>query len=196
MMIARIISILANPVFILIALPYFLVYKETNSFDLAWNWEIYTLIYLSVFCGFILYGVKIKALSDIDVSNRKQRPLIYFVGELLLLTYLISLSAFKGPFILSVTTFGIMLGIAISAIINIRVKVSMHVASFSALTTALSIVYGGYFLLLLLLIPLISWARVRIKRHTKSEVIVGAVLGVLLTLIMYVIVLKVFIYEF
>ncbi len=194
MILAKIISILANPVFILITLPYFLVYKETNSSIQALNWTLYTYCYLFIFCSFVLFGVKKKIFNDIDISNRKQRPLVYFIGALLSILYLISLYFLKGPSILSITTFGIILGIAISALINIKVKVSMHVASFAALTTALSIVYRGYFLYLLLLIPLISWARIRIKRHTSKEVIVGAILGILLSLTMYVIALKVFLF--
>ena len=195
MILARIISILANPVFILIALPYFLILKETNNPTLAWNWELYTFIYLFTFCAFVLYGVKKKIFNDIDVSNRKQRPLLYFIGELLSFTYLISLYFLNGPSILSITTFGIILGITIATLINIKIKVSMHVSSFSALITALSIVYGGYFLLLLLLIPLIGWARVNIERHTTKEVIAGAILGILLSLIMYAITFKIFIYN-
>ena len=195
MILARIISILANPVFILIALPYFLVFKETNSSGQAWNWTLYTLAYLSIFCAFVLFGVKKKIFSNIDVSNRKQRPLLYLIGALLSTIYLISLYLLKGPSILLITTFGIILGIIIAALINLKIKASMHVACFSALTTAFSIVYGGYFVLLLLLIPLISWARVRIERHTLKEVIVGASLGILLSLMMYFIVLKVVIYD-
>jgi membrane-associated phospholipid phosphatase len=195
MILARIISILANPVFILIALPYFLIFKETNNPTQAWNWTLYTLIYLLLFCAFVLFGVKKKIFNNIDVSNKKQRPLLYFIGGLLSFIYLINLYLLKGPPILSITTFGIILGIVIAAFINIKIKVSMHVASFSALITALSIVYGGYFLLLLLLIPLIGWARVNIERHTTKEVIVGAMLGILLSLIMYIITLKIFIYN-
>lgn len=195
MILAKIISILANPVFILITLPYFLVYKSTNSPTQALNWTLYTYCYLFIFCSFVLLGIRKKIFNDIDISNRKQRPLVYFIGTLLSIIYLISLYLLKGPSILSITTFGIILGMIISSLINIKVKASMHVASFAALTTALSIVYKGQFLYILILIPLISWARVKIKRHTTKEVITGAMLGILLSLIMYFIALKVFLFR-
>jgi membrane-associated phospholipid phosphatase len=195
MIFARIISTLANPVFILITLPYFLIFKQTNNPTQALNWELYTLIYLSIFCAAVLFGVKKKIFSDIDISNKKQRPLIYLTGVLLSIIYLINLHLLKGPPILSITTLGIILGITAASLINIKIKVSIHVASFAALTTALSIIYGGYFLFALLLIPLISWARVKIKRHTIKEVVTGATLGILLSLIMYTITIKIFSYD-
>jgi membrane-associated phospholipid phosphatase len=195
MILARIISTLANPVFILITLPYFLIYKQTNNHTQAWYWELYTLIYIIIFCASILFGVKKKLFTDIDISNKKQRPLIYFAGGLLAVVYLINLYILKGPAILSITTLGIILGIIVASLINIKIKASIHVASFAALTTALSIIYGGYLLFALLLIPLISWARVKIKRHTTKEVVTGAILGILLSLIMYVITIKIFTYD-
>lgn len=193
MMLARAISFISNPIFIFMALPFFLVYKTTRDTVAAWIWTIYTLVFLTIFVLFVLVGVKKKFFSDIDVSNRKQRPILYFTGALLSMLYLFILFILQGPLILFITTFGIMLGILIASLINIKVKASVHVAAISGLITSLSIIYKGNYLLLLLLIPVIGWSRVKIKRHTVTEVFVGGILGSLLSLIMYYIT-KIFVY--
>lgn len=185
MILARTISFIANPIFVFIALPFFLVYKTTRDPHAAWNWTIYTLVFLFIFVMFVLFGVKKKIFSDIDVSNREQRPLLYFTGAVLSILYLSILFFLNGPLILFITTMGIMIGIVLASLINIKIKASVHVAAISGLISSLSIVYKGYYLLLLLLIPLIGWARVKIKRHTVPEVVIGGILGSLLSLVMY-----------
>lgn len=185
MIIARTISFISNPIFIFIALPFFLVYKTTSDLRTAWEWTIYTLGFLFIFVIFVLFGVKKKIFSDIDVSKREQRTILYFAAAALSILYLCILLILHGPLILFITTFGIMLGIIIASIINMKVKASVHVAAISGLITSLSIIYKGYYLLLLFLIPIIGWARVKIKRHTVPEVIIGAILGILLSLVMY-----------
>lgn len=193
MMLARIISFISNPIFIFIALPFFLVYKTTHNTAAAWSWTIYTLIFIFIFVIFVLIGVKKKFFSDLDVSKREQRPVLYFTGTVLAVLYLSILFFLHGPRILFITIFGIMLGILIASLINIKIKASVHVAAISGLLTSLSIIYKGYYVLLLLLIFIIAWSRVKIKRHTVPEVMIGGILGSLLSLIIYYMT-KVFIY--
>lgn len=182
---ARVISFLANPIFILISLPYFLVLKSSRDPQAALYWTRYTWAFLFVFVVFVLAGVRKKFFSDIDISNRKQRPILYLVGVMLSLFYLFGLFILHGPAILFITIIGIMLGIFFGSLINMKVKASVHVAAISALVTALILVYKGYFVLLLLFIPLVCWARIKMKRHTLTDVIVGGIFGSLLSWIMY-----------
>lgn len=185
MTLARIISYISNPIFIFVFLPYFLVYKTTRSEAAAWYWTIITSYFLLTFVLFVFIGVKKKFFSDIDVSNREQRPVLYLMGAVLTILYLFTLFILHGPQILFITILGIILGILLASIINMKIKASVHVAAISGLLTSFGIIYRGYFLLLLLLIPVIGWSRVKIRRHTVTEVIIGAILGSLLTLIMY-----------
>ncbi len=185
MLVARIISVLANPIFILIGLPYFLVFKSTHDSQIAWFWSLYTWVFLFIFVMVVLIGVRKKLFSDIDVSDRKERPILYFAGGMLSLLYFYGLYLLQAPVVLFVTIIGIILGILIGGLVNMKIKTSVHVSAVSALFTAVSIVYKGYYIWLLLLIPVICWARVKRQRHTIQEVIAGALLGSLLSLIMY-----------
>ncbi len=185
MKLARIISNVANPILIFIVLPYFLVLKTTKDNQLAWIWTMYTLGFITIFAAFILVGIKKKFFSNLDVSNRKERHFLYLVSAILAIIYIGGLITFKGPPILFITMIGIVFGIFAGSLINLKLKASVHVAAITALITALSLVYRGYFILLFLIIPVICWSRVKIKRHSVPEVIVGTILGVILAFIIY-----------
>lgn len=186
MIIAKFISLIANPIFILISLPYFLVIKSTRNTELAIYWTLYTWIFLSIFVAYVLFGIKKKFFTDIDISERRERPMLYLTGAILAFIYLIGLFIFHAPSVLFITIIGIMSGIFFGSLINLKVKASVHVTAISALITALSLVYQGYYILLFLLIPVVCWARIKVKRHTLTEVIIGAIFGTLLSLIMFI----------
>ncbi len=185
MLLARVISFVSNPIFILTGLPYYLVYAVTGDAGITWRWTLYTWAYLLIFVLFVLYGVHKKIFSDIDVSIRGQRPILYSAGAILSVVYLSGLMLYNGPYVLFITIIGILIGISLGSLVNLQLKVSVHAASVSALFTMFSVAYRGFYVLLLLLIPVICWSRVKIKRHTVSEVIAGSILGVVLSLVMY-----------
>ncbi|MGH9857104.1 MAG: hypothetical protein ACRD4B_04595 [Acidobacteriota bacterium] len=185
MAIAQIISFLFNPVLLFSFVPLFLVYRTTGDITTAMVWTGYTMIFLLIMAFFIIYGVQKQIFTDIDVSNRTQRPLLFIVSFILSFVYLGGLFLLHGPMILSLVIGGIIVGIVLVSIINTRIKASIHVATISALIFALAFVYNGWYLLLLLFIPLVAWARLKVNRHTLQETIVGAALGILLSLGLY-----------
>lgn len=183
--IAHIISFVFNPALLLIFVPLFLVYRTTGDLYAAFAWTGYTLIFILAMIGFVIYGVYKKMFTDVDVSKRTQRPLLFGVSGILCLMYLFGLYYLNGPMILFVVMFGILIGVIVASIVNTKIKASIHVATTTALIIALAVVYNGWYLSLLLVIPLVAWARVRINRHTLKETIAGGSLGVLLTLGIY-----------
>jgi hypothetical protein len=182
---AQVISFLFNPVMMLVFLPLLLVYKTTGDVIFAMAWTVYTMIFLIAISFFVVYGVHKKIFTDLDVSVRTQRPLLFIVGIIMTLVYLWGLFFLSGPKILILVTEGFLLGVLIMAIINTRLKISFHVSTVSSLLFTMAIVYQGYYYLTLLLIPVVAWARLRIKRHTLPETVVGACFGILLSLGMY-----------
>src|ERR1700691_685687 len=142
---AQIISFLFNPVMLLVFVPLLLVYKTTGDIILAFAWTVYTMIFLIAMTFFVIYGVHKKFFTDMDVSKRTQRPLLFTVGILMTVIYLWGLYFLNGPKILVVVTLGFIVGVLILALINTRLKVSFHVTTVSALLFTLAIVYQGYY---------------------------------------------------
>jgi membrane-associated phospholipid phosphatase len=182
--VARFISLVLNPLALIIFVPFFLLYKSTGDLYAAVNWTLYTLVFLLIIAIFILICVRKGIFTDYDVSKREQRPLLFFVAIILALLYLFGLYLFNAPTILFIVTYGIIIGIIAASIVNRWIKASMHVATISAMLSALAIVYGRFYYLLLLLIPIVAYIRVKAKRHTISETIAGAIFGCALSLLL------------
>lgn len=186
--VARAISDIFNPVVLLLPVPYLLVLHRTLDTAYSFRWAFFSWLFLLAIGLVMIYLVRRGVFSDLDVSRREQRPLLFLLSGGLTFAYCMSVFVLNGPRVLMVTALGILIGIFVLSIINTRLKASIHLATISALLTALGVVYGGAYASLFLLIPVIGWARVKTHRHTVSETIVGSILGALLTLFMYILV--------
>jgi hypothetical protein len=186
-LLAQIISYVSNPLVIAFPTTYALVYKSTGSVEMALWWAISSLFFCAMIAVFVVYGVRKGFFNDLDVSERLKRRPLFIVGGIVSFTYFLVVLLLNGPRILLLALSGVILGIFLDNIINSRIKASVHVATFSAFVVTTAIVYGGQYVFLLFLIPVVAWARVIVKRHTLQETIVGALLGISLTTIMYVV---------
>lgn len=182
---AKTLSFIFNPLTVILFAPFILVYRTTHDIDIAIYWSAFTLIFLMILAIFAIIGVKKKIFTDLDISKREQRPLMFLVSLFLVSAYIVSLFIFHAPFILYVLAISAMLGLSFVSIINRRLKVSIHMASITALILPVAISFNQYYLLLLFLIPLLGWARLKTKRHTLPEVIAGGTIGGLLSLSVY-----------
>lgn len=184
---ARLISFLTSPIFVIIPIPFFLVYQSTHNSLYALKWTFFSLGFLLLIGIFMLYSVRHKIFTDIDVSKREQRPLLFLFLTLVSAVYLACIYILKGPSVLYIGMLGILTAIFTIAIVNTRIKASIHVATITAVVLTLGLMYNlpAYFILA---IPIIAWARIKTKRHTMQEAVTGAALGSLLILLMYIVV--------
>lgn len=185
--ISQFISTVLNPITLLFPVAYLLVLRQTGNKELALFWEVISVIFILIVAIFILIGVEEKIFSDFDISKRKQRPLLFTFTIGLSAIYTILLYLLKAPSILFVVSFTLILGLIVFEVVNRVTKASIHVGTISAFATSVSIVYGGFFYLSLLLIPIVAWARIRTRNHTEKQTVIGGTLGVLITLVVYVI---------
>lgn len=185
--IGQLISTIFNPLVLLTPAAYIMVLRSTHNLKTAYFWEVITLIFILVFFIFVLIGIEKKFFSDLDISKRTQRPLLLGFSVSLCAIYTMVLYFLNGPKILFVVVFALVVGLISVEIINKITKISIHVISVSAFATSLSLVYGGVFYLSFILVPAVAWARIVTKNHTKKQVLMGATLGILITLIVYVI---------
>ena len=185
--IAQFISSVVNPLLILAVLPYLLVIKATGDASKAYFWTVFSLVFIFIVAVFILIGVEKKYFSDLDVSNRKQRPLLYYFAIATAAVYLGFLYFLKAPEILFIALFGVFFGLISMEFINRITKASLHTATVSAFTTALTLGFGPIYLFSFILIPIVAWARIKTHNHTKRQTLIGSCMGILITLCVYVI---------
>lgn len=184
-LIARYLSLIFNPFLVLVFLPFVLVYKTTSSLETSIIWTLYTFIFFLVIAIYVLLNVRNGVFTDMDVSKREQRPVLFEFFLILSGVYLLGITIFNGPAILLYLVISVILSIFVVSLLNRRIKLSLHVATLSALLSAVTVYYQGYSFFLLLLIPLIAWSRVKVKRHTVEETVVGAIVGSALSLAAY-----------
>ena len=71
----------------------------------------------------------------------------------------------------------------ILSLVTLFWKISFHGAAISAAATTTMMMAGSYAWPVVLLVPLVGWARIRLKRHTLRQVIYGSLVGALIALI-------------
>ncbi len=182
---ARAISFFLGPVFTLLPIPFILIAKSSQDYSHALKWTMFSYAFILAVALFVVVGVMLGVFSNFDVSKREQRPLLFSFSAFAAFCYLLSLIILDGPKVLLIGFFALVLGLLAIIIINRWIKVSIHMATATAVLLFISIVYKGYFFLLLILIPLLAWSRVKAKEHSPVETIVGTILGIVIALIVY-----------
>jgi len=182
---AEFISAIFNPVIFLFLTPFIIVFHETESVSYALKWQIFSLVFLFIGITFLLFGLHKKIFSDLDITKREERKEFYKISLILSTSYLVATIIFKGPiFYISIAAAGIVIGVYILSLINNYLKVSVHLAVSSAFVVTIGLLYGiNAFLSILLIIPLTAWSRYYLKKHKPLEMLIGCLVGVLVTFI-------------
>jgi membrane-associated phospholipid phosphatase len=112
-----------------------------------------------------------------DASNREERPILYIVLGIALVTLLAYLLLFRSQSFMVrgvVATCGMM---AVCAAAARWVKVSLHMAFAALAAIALALMRSPVGYVLLLALPALMWSRLTLQRHTPLEVILGTFIG-------------------
>lgn len=185
---ARLVSYLFHPVLFFLTMPFFIVYRHTESEMYALKWMIFSSVFIFIGVMLIIFETIKGDFSDFDVSKKEQRRKFFLTLLVLGVLYLITAVVLKGIFFpLSFITLGLSIGIIIFAFISKYIKASIHAAASCSFVLTLYILFGiQAFYACVWFIPLVAWARLYLKRHTIFEVISGGLLGFLITVITYI----------
>jgi membrane-associated phospholipid phosphatase len=180
---AHLVSIVLAPS--TISLPFILLvalYHASNVRE-ALLYALLTLFFLSI--GPLLYivlGVKLGKLSDVDVSHRSERygPFLFGISSVVL--GLLALLRLQGPQDLQTVLIITAVSGVIMMVITLWWKISIHASSMGGAATVLTALYGSIMLPTFLLLVLVSWSRVALRRHTVLQVVAGSLLSIALSL--------------
>lgn len=185
--IATILSYIFNPVIFFLLMPYLLIYKQTTSISYALKWELFSLLF--IFFGIILVFLERRRgiFSDFDLSKREERWKFFSISLAPLGLYLLSSIFLKGIFFsTTLISLGIIGGLILFAFFNRFLKPSIHTGVACAYVLTVAILYGPIaFFVSFWMVPVIIWARLRLKKHTFNEVLVGGIIGTSITLLTF-----------
>ena len=184
---ARVVSDLLSPPVVWAALVFPVTFSQADSTTQAITWA---LVYVALVCvlpiAYIAYMVKCGKITDIHMRLRHQRlrPLIVSVGCTAIAWW--TLRLLGAPSV--VQQFGLfsVIQIGIMMLITLVWQISIHAISISGATIATGIIFGLIPALLTLpLVVLVGAARLKLKRHTLSQVIAGTIIGAVIPILLF-----------
>jgi len=181
---ARTISYLLAPATISVPMILLLAFYQARNIASALAYGIITLFFLSIGpFAYILLGVRLGKLSDVDVSRRSERAGPFLFGLCSVCLGWFALMLLHGPTLLITLLLLTVVSGMVMMIITLWWKISLHASSLAAAATMLTVLYGAIMLPAFVLLVLVSWSRIVLRRHTPAQVVAGSLLGIALSAI-------------
>lgn len=176
---ARWISNVFNPLFGAVYVVIVLVACLCPDQKRIWWWLIATVSLAAIPpLGYIVWLVKRGYAADIHLPERSSRlkPLAAIIAWLGLCALL--LTAIHAPAVLALILLAALGQIAALGIITLFWKISFHGTAISAAAATAIALQGQFWAIAIgLLVILVAWARIYLKRHTPWQVVAGCALG-------------------
>lgn len=130
--------------------------------------------------AYVVWLVKTGRASDFHLPERRDRTMPFLLSlatavcALGLLFYFGAPSVFLAPIVTALAETLVLF------LITLTWQISIHTATTAGLVTFAVVAIGGGAAALLLLVPLVMWARLYLGRHTMGQAVGGVCLGVLI----------------
>lgn len=147
-------------------------------------WILINLFFIGIIpVGYIFWLLENKKVSDIHLSNHRDRKIPFLISAASALIGVIILYFFGAATPILAVTLAYALNAVVLFFITLYWKISIHSALFASLIFITIVLFGAKFWpLFFLWIPL-AWARVHRKKHTPEQVLFGAVIAICVTAI-------------
>jgi membrane-associated phospholipid phosphatase len=135
----------------------------------------------------VLLLYKAGKISNLQIPKRKERLFPLLVINICLITGFFVLIYYTQPEKLLLSVYTIyLLALPVISLITLFWKISFHASYITLFSIVYLIVLGKWAIFTIPLIPLIGWSRIKLKKHTLSQVLGGiAVIGVISLTVFY-----------
>ena len=116
--------------------------------------------------------------TNVDASNRAERPLLFTVGIVSLAVLVGAVLVFRPGSSLIRGAVGVLIMLVVCAVATRWVKVSLHMEFGALATTTLLFLGSPAGWVLLAVMPALAWSRLALKRHRPAEVAIGLLVGI------------------
>jgi membrane-associated phospholipid phosphatase len=182
--VARLVSNILAPATVSLPLIVLVALYHAQNVLRALFYALITLFFLSIGpLTYILIAVRLGKISDVDVSRRTERAGPFLFGISSVLAGWLVLIILQGPGNLQTVLFITAVSGVVMMITTLWWKISIHASSMGGAATILTAFYGAVMLPTFLLLILVSWSRVVLRRHTVLQVVAGSLVSIALTLL-------------
>ena len=145
----------------------------------GWYWAIfYGLMVVILPTIYIVWKVRRGEITDFHIRVREQRIKPLTISMLLGIFSWIVMYVFAAPDVLLILGGAGLLQLIFMVLVTLKWKMSGHSTTISAWAVFLIWLFGMSYWPILITIPLVAWARVRLNRHEILQTIVGSAVGV------------------
>lgn len=181
---ARVVSTVLTPVSVSLPFVFLVAFYHARDQLAALIYALIALFFLSI--GPLIYvviGVRRGRLSDFELSRRSERAGPFLFGIISTSVGLLVLALLHAPRDLQTALLLTAITAVILMVTTLWWKISLHASTMAGAATVLTALYGIALLPSFLLLVLVSWSRVVLRRHTVAQVVVGSLLSIFLSLI-------------
>jgi len=133
----------------------------------------------------VLYLYVTGRISDFDMSDRPERERVFAAFVIIYLAAALALTLNKAPVQLVAITWGYWGTAVLTMVITRWWKISTHAFGITGPFAVMFLLFQLQPLPYVIVVPLVCWARVYLRSHTLSQVVVGAGIAVVSTLIFF-----------
>lgn len=173
---ARLISNLFSPPLIALACIVVTALATRSESSLFWILVFIALLIIPPTI-FVLTLVHRGMVSDFHLNIREERAWPLFAIFAYATTVFLVMYLAGAPKLMLIVTAAAILQILLVLVITLRWKISGHCTSAAGLAFLTVALYGENVIPLTLIVPIIAWSRIRLRRHTISQTLAGSFLG-------------------
>jgi len=178
---------LAGSPFLLAALLLLIVsWHTTHRVGPTLGWAALTAGFVTV-GPFVLLAFAVRAgrVRNLDLDLRHERPWPMLISLGITVLGLAVLWALGAPRLLLILLISTLIGGLVALLITLRWKISIHAGGAAGAATVMALLYGAQALPLLIGVAVIGWSRVVLGKHTWLQVVVGALVSILITILVF-----------
>jgi len=179
---ARFVSDILSPP--ILTLPVLVMAAMAADAPDAWRHvALYALVAVLVPVVDLAWQLHSGRITDIHLPERSERIRSFAVGTIAGSVGLVLLVAVAAsPIVVAFAVMALAQAVVLFAI-TLRWQVSVHGAAAASLAVVGTFLYGSAAAPLWLLVPLVTWSRLRLNRHTPAQMVVGVGVGVFLPMV-------------
>ncbi len=183
---ARWLSLAGSP-FLLAALLLLIVsWRATHSILPALGWAALAAAFVTVGpLVLLLLAVYAGRVRNLDLDLRHERPWPMVIALAITVLGLIILWVLGAPRLLLILLIATLVGGVVALLITLRWKISIHAGGAAGAATVMALLYGAQALPLLVGVALIGWSRVVLGKHTWPQVVAGAAISIVITILVF-----------
>ncbi|MFA9407590.1 MAG: hypothetical protein ACERKJ_01990 [Candidatus Dadabacteria bacterium] len=173
---ARIVSGVLSPLSIAIAAVAVAGYAINDESALSWI-ALYIALSILPPTLYIMYLVRKGIVTDFHLNVRKERTKPFLIMTANTAVVFLVMLLLGAPKLILIVIATAVLQLFFMLLITLRWKISGHCTAVAGLVVLALALFGENLLPSTLLLPLVAWSRIRLKRHTPAQTVAGSFIG-------------------